>query len=85
MSDDRTRSIVITLEPSDDIDAKVGAWLEGRNADVLFSVAEMANPARDAGRIEQVLAVDGLPERALAELLGELDLKPAVPLFRSFR
>lgn len=85
MSADRSRSIVVTLEESPDIDAQVTDWLATEQADVVFSVAEMCNPARDAGKIEYVLALDGLPETSLSRLLGDLCLTPAVPPFTSFR
>jgi hypothetical protein len=79
------RSIVLTVDPMSDLDSMVAQWLSVRSTDAIFSTAILASPVRDGGATEQVLAIDGLTDLQIEELIGELALVPVSDTFRSRR
>jgi hypothetical protein len=82
---DVSRTIIIASRTGNDLEERIGAWLIEKAGEARFSLAELANPSREAGQPSHVLAIAGLHETLVERLVEELQIEVEQQPFRSSR
>lgn len=77
------RSIIIGIQEGENLESGVSEWLARRSPATTFALAEMANPIRDGGQTELVLALDEIDPSLFLEMIEDLKLSPAGSVFES--